>query len=319
VPAGLTWAPNGNLLVTLSTNNTLSVIDTATNTVVRQIPVGNVPSVVTVINGKAYVSNQGGRPAPPGDQTDSSYGTGIVTNGNSDTVPSTGTVSEVDLGTGQQVKNFTVGVEPSAMLASGTDLIITNTNNDTVSVIDTAQQRVCQTFDVNPVPGNPYGRQPNALEMLDPTHLAVSLGRDNAIAVYDCHGAYQQAGFEGLIPTGRVPAARRGQGTEPPCRASEQGLGSVGPYGTVKEGVGTCPATGKLLYNYVGTVQLVATPSPDEMCDLFTITPDFRRYNAVANQIPLPEINPGSTPAGGAPPAEPMCPSSKRKRTNRTK
>jgi hypothetical protein len=32
-----------------------------------------------------------------------------------------------------------VGVEPSAMLASGTDLIITNTNNDTVSVIDSAQ------------------------------------------------------------------------------------------------------------------------------------------------------------------------------------
>jgi YVTN family beta-propeller protein len=258
VPAGLTWAPNGNLLVTLSTNNTLSVIDTATNTVVRQIPVGNVPSVVTVINGKAYVSNQGGRPAPPGDQTDSSYGTGIVTNGNSDTVPSTGTVSEVDLGTGQQVKNFTVGVEPSAMLASGTDLIITNTNtntnNDTVSVIDTAQQRVCQTFDVNPVPGNPYGRQPNALEMLDPTHLAVSLGRDNAIAVYDCHGAYRQAGFEGLIPTGGFRQRVEDKALNRLVVASEQGLGSVGPSGTVKEGVGTCPATGKLLYNYVGTV-----------------------------------------------------------------
>ena len=64
-----------------------------------------------------------------------------------------------------------------------------------------------ETFDVNPVPGNPYGSQPNALEMLDPTHLAVSLDRDNAIAVHDCHGAYRQAGFEGLIPTGWVPAA----------------------------------------------------------------------------------------------------------------
>ena len=138
-PAGLAWAPNGNLLVALSTNNTLSVIDRATNTVVKQIPVGNVPNVVTVINGKAYVSNQGGRPAQTGHQTDSSYGTDIATNGNSDTVPSTGTVSDVDLGTGQQVKTFTVGVEPSAMLASGTNLIITNTHNDTVSVIDTAQ------------------------------------------------------------------------------------------------------------------------------------------------------------------------------------
>jgi hypothetical protein len=44
------------------------------------------------------------------------------------------------------------------------------------------------------------------------------------------------------------------------------------------------------------------------MRDLFTTTPDFRRCNAVAHQIPLTEINPGSTPAGGAPPAEPTSP-----------
>jgi YVTN family beta-propeller protein len=79
VPAGLAWAPNGtDLLVTLSANNTLAVVDTTTNTVVKQIPVGNVPNSVVVIDGKAYVSNQGGRPAQAGDKTDDSYGTGIV-------------------------------------------------------------------------------------------------------------------------------------------------------------------------------------------------------------------------------------------------
>src|SRR5207248_9097466 len=75
VPAGLTWAPNGNLLVTLSANNTLGVVDTTSNTLTKQIPVGNVPNSVAVINGVAYVSNQGGRPARPGDTTDNSYGT----------------------------------------------------------------------------------------------------------------------------------------------------------------------------------------------------------------------------------------------------
>jgi YVTN family beta-propeller protein len=45
VPAGLAWAPNGNLLVALSTNNTLSVIDRATNTVVKQIPVATFPTL----------------------------------------------------------------------------------------------------------------------------------------------------------------------------------------------------------------------------------------------------------------------------------
>jgi YVTN family beta-propeller protein len=39
VPAGLAWAPNGtDLLVTLSGNNTLGVIDTTTNSVHQALP-----------------------------------------------------------------------------------------------------------------------------------------------------------------------------------------------------------------------------------------------------------------------------------------
>ncbi len=82
VPAGLAWAPDGKLLVTLDANNTLGVVDPTTNTLTSQIPVGNVPSNVVVVGGKAYVSNLGGRPAQSGDKTDNSYGTPIVTNGN---------------------------------------------------------------------------------------------------------------------------------------------------------------------------------------------------------------------------------------------
>lgn len=61
MPAGLAWAPNGNLLVALSTNNTLSVIDRATNTVVKQIPVGNVPNVVR--HKRQGLRQQPGRPS----------------------------------------------------------------------------------------------------------------------------------------------------------------------------------------------------------------------------------------------------------------
>jgi hypothetical protein len=42
------------------------------------------------------------------------------------------------------------------------------------------------------------------------------------------------------------------------------------------------------------------------MSELFTTKPDFRPYTAVANQIPLTEMNPDSTPVPGAPAAEPM-------------
>jgi YVTN family beta-propeller protein len=266
VPAGLAWAPGGaDLLVTLSANNTLGVVDVTTNTLVQQIPVGNVPNSVVVIDGKAYVSDQGGRPAQPGDQTDLSYGTPIVT-GNQDEVPATGTVSEVDLASGQQIRTFTVGLEPSALLAVGTNLVVANSDDDTVSTIDTVRQQVGETFAANPAPGSPYGSQPNGLTMLDAAHLAVSLGRYNAVAVYGYHGAYSQPSFEGLIPTGSFPSgvAQDAQ-LNRLVVASEQGLGSVGPDGTVNEGSGTNPATSHLGYNFVGTVQLVAKPTPAQM------------------------------------------------------
>jgi YVTN family beta-propeller protein len=266
VPAGLGWAPNGtDLLVTLSANNTLGIVDTTTNMLTKQIPVDNVPNSVVVIDGKAYVSNQGGRPAQPGDRTDNSYGTPIVTN-NDSAVPSTGTVSEVDLATGTKVKTFTVGLAPSALLAVGETLVVTNSDDDTVTSIDTDKQQVGRTFAANPAPGAQFGASPNGLAMLDKTHLAVSLGRDNAVAVYDYQDAYAQPAFEGLIPAGSYPT---GLAQDPQLNrlviGSEQGIGSVGPDGTNKQGVGTNPVTSHLGYNFVGTVQTVAAPTAQQM------------------------------------------------------
>jgi YVTN family beta-propeller protein len=265
IPAGIAWAPGGELLVTLSTNNTLAVIDTTTNTVVKQIPVGNVPNSVAVINGHAYVSNQGGRPAETGDFTNDTYGTGVVAD-KTDGRAATGTVSDVDLASGRQVHTFPVGLQPTALLTRGTDLLVTNSGDDTVSMIDTAEQRVGQTFDVNPLPGAPFGSSPNALAMLDDTHLAVSLGRDNAIAVYDYHNAYAQPRFQGLIPTAWYPAGLvEDSQLHRLVVASEQGIGARGPAMTVNQGVGTDPATAYHVYSYVGAVNVVATPTPEQI------------------------------------------------------
>ncbi len=208
VPAGLAWAPDGKLLVTLDANNTLGVLDTTTNTLTRQIPVGNVPSNVVVVGGKAYVSNLGGRPAQSGDKTDNSYGTPIVTNGNNSAISSTGTVSEVDLTSGTQVKTFKVGLQPNALLAVGDTVVVANSGDDTVTSIDTAKQQLGRTFSANPAPGEPFGASPNGLAMLDKNHLAVSLGRDNAVAIYDYPNAYTQPSFEGLTSRASARSAR---------------------------------------------------------------------------------------------------------------
>ncbi|CAN5184042.1 alkaline phosphatase family protein [soil metagenome] len=264
VPAGLAWAPDGRLLVALSANNTLGVVDPASSTLVQQIPVGNVPNSVAVVGGKVYVSNQGGRPAQTGDQTDLSYGTAIVTNASA--VPTSGTVSEVDLGSGKEVTTFPVGLQPSALLVVGTNLLVANSDGDSVTSIDTVKQQLGRTFATNPAPGAPSGATPNGLTMLDPTHLAVSLGRDNAVAVYGYQDAYSQPSFEGLIPTGSFPTGiAEDAALGRLVVGSEQGIGSVGANGTIAEGVGTTPATSHLGYNFVGTVQTIATPTPDQM------------------------------------------------------
>jgi YVTN family beta-propeller protein len=266
VPAGLAWAPDGKLLVTLDANNPLGVVDTTTNTLTSQIPVGNVPSNVVVVDGKAYVSNLGGRPAQAGDKTDNSYGTPIVTNGNNSAISSTGTVSEVDLASGTQVKTFKVGLQPTALLAVGDTVVVANSGDDTITGIDTAKQQLGRTFSTNPAPGEPFGASPNGLTMLDKNHLAVSLGRDNAVAVYTYANAYTEPSFEGLIPAGSFPSGLAwDKALDRLVIAGEQGIGSLGPNATNNQGVGTNPATGHLGYNFVGTVQTVAKPTPQQI------------------------------------------------------
>ena len=115
-------SPDGNkLYVALNGDNTLGVIDTSTNQLVRQIPVGNAPrQVVLADNGTvAYVSNEGGRPARRGDFTNLSDGTPIVSSRTTGGAI-TGTVSVVNLaGTGQETQEIPVGLQPTALYQDG--------------------------------------------------------------------------------------------------------------------------------------------------------------------------------------------------------
>ncbi|MGH8653046.1 MAG: YncE family protein [Gammaproteobacteria bacterium] len=183
-PGGLALSDdNATLYVVLNRNNTLGVIDLATRTVIKEIPVGNAPHDVVVNGDKAYVSNQGGRPADPGDFTRDSSGTPIVADSESGHAV-TGTVSVVDLRAGVEVQTIEVGLQPTALLLDGPRLFVANTNSDTVSVIDTASDVLVKTIAVEPFPGSLTGSSPSALALLDGKRLLVSLGRNNALAVY---------------------------------------------------------------------------------------------------------------------------------------
>jgi YVTN family beta-propeller protein len=266
IPAGLAFAPGGQqILVTLNGTNMLAVLDAATGALVRQVPIGNAPRDVVVAGSHAFVANQGGRTAQAGDKTYKSYWTDIVTNTDNGSA-STGTVSEVDPATGTLVRTYNVGLAPSALMAQGSDVFVANSNSDTVSVLDTASGSVAQTINVNPLPGAPIGSSPNSLAMLDSTHLAVSLGSANAVAIYDYTDAKTPAGFQGLVPTGWYPGTVQ---LDPALGqvvvAAQKGVGSLGDTTSQSEGTGTVPVVGHTVYSDVGLVSTVPIPKPSDM------------------------------------------------------
>jgi YVTN family beta-propeller protein len=267
LPSGLALSNDGSkLYVALNGVNELGVIDTATNKLVKVIRTGNAPRQVVLVGNDAFVSNEGGARAKPGQFTNISDGTAIVaskvTGG-----AITGTVTEVNLATGKPVKQISVGLEPTAeYLAHDGTLMVANSNDDTLSLINTATGTVVQTVNVNPLPGSTVGSYPNAITMPDPGHILVSIGRDNALAVYGYSGRRTPVQYEGLLPTDFYPVnATYDPAIGKVVVTNDKGIGARGPQSTINKGPGTAPApsavTGHNTYDDTGTITEFTMPS----------------------------------------------------------
>ncbi len=240
--------------------NTLGVLDTGSNTLVNQIPVGNAPRQVILDGNEAYVSNEGGRPANSADFTNLSDGTPIVSN-RSTGGAITGTVSIVDLTAGRQVSAIPVGLQPTAMYLNHADgaLFVANSNDDSISIINTGDGSVAQTVHVNPVPGATVGSYANAISMPDPGHVLISIGRDNAIADYRYDGLAGGLQYQGLIPTDWYPVQVQPDSAlnNEIVVTNDKGIGARGPCLVecpLDKGPGTHPVTGHNTYNDTGSV-----------------------------------------------------------------
>ncbi len=266
LPSGMALSPDGNTLyVALNGNNTLGVINTQTATLTNRIPVGNAPrQVVLADHGTvAYVSNEGGRPATHGQFTNLSDGTPIVSSRQTGGAI-TGTVSVVNLTTGKQTHEIAVGLQPTALFQHGKTLFVANSNDDTLSLIDERHNRVAQTVQTNPVPGAKVGSYANAINMSDPSHVLVSIGRDNAIAVYRYRGLHSRMRLVGLLPTDWYPVQvqpDRGLGAGKIVVTNDKGIGARGPESKINEGPDTSVATGHNTYDDTGSVTKFTMPS----------------------------------------------------------
>jgi YVTN family beta-propeller protein len=205
IPAGLAITPDGKTIyAALNGLNSLAVIDVATLSVTAQIPVGNAPYGVALDGNTVWVSNEGGLVPTGNDPTNSSDGTNILVNPATGAA-NTGSVSGVDIPSGTVKYTIQVGLEPTALVVHSNLLFVANTNSDSISVIDTKTGTLVDNFAL--FPGVLYGSQPNDLNFLPDGRLIVSLGGNNALALYQFNGGNLTVPptLSGLIPTGWFP------------------------------------------------------------------------------------------------------------------
>ncbi|WP_406406164.1 alkaline phosphatase family protein [Streptomyces sp. NBC_01643] len=201
------FSPDGSTVYSaVNGQNRVVAIDAATGAVQQSWAVGNAPRDMVKVGTKLYVSNEGGRPAKPGDTTINSYNTQVPASPVT-AATTTGTVSVIDLANpAAAVASIDVGLHPTALYAEHGALFVTNTATNDVSVIDTARNKVVQTVATQPWPEASVGYEPDAVTLTDDGHLLVTLGRANAVAVYRYTTPQEPVSYVGLLPTDYFPA-----------------------------------------------------------------------------------------------------------------
>ncbi|WP_373297196.1 YncE family protein, partial [Streptomyces brasiliensis] len=206
VAAAVFSADGSTVYGAVNGQNKVVAIDAATGTINQTWTTGTAPRGLALVGGKLYVTNEGGRPAQAGETTMNSYGTNVPANRETGAA-TTGTVSVINTAdTSAAVSTIDVGLHPTAVYAAKGALFVTNTVDNSVSVIDTKSDKVVQTISTQPWAESSVGYEPNAVTLTDDGRLLVTLGRANAVAVYRYSGPAQPARYVGLLPTDYFPS-----------------------------------------------------------------------------------------------------------------
>ncbi len=280
IPAGLAISADGaKLYVCGNLSNQLFELATSDGSVLRKWDVGVAPFDVVLVGTKAYVSNWGGRRPSEDDRTGPAGRGTLVRVDAVRHIASEGSVSVIDLDGTSTPSEMVLGKHASAMALSPDHrwLVIANTADDTLSVLDTQTQQLVETIWARQSPSDLFGAQPNALAFSrDGETLYVCNGGHNAIGVIDFEiGA---STLRGLIPVGWFPGAitvATREGRETLCVANIKGIGSTKQF-----------AEGQKVElqsrQYFGSLSLLPVPSSDELLPLSQIALDNMRYGLLA-------------------------------------
>jgi len=280
-PTGIAVSKNGKTAyVVLDNNDTLTKIDLTASTPSEgsEVRVGNVPhSVIISPDGKtAYVSNVAGRIATQKDFQEYSNGTPVVAQYPTGSTAN-GTVSVVDLASFTVTGSIGVGLHPTGMAFWRSNLLVANTYDDTISVIDRGSNQEVRRINLGlpiGVPGertSAYGAGPNSIAVDEGRDVAyVALYNANAIAVVDL----LDRGWSpviGMIPVGYAPASVVLDSADDALLvANDKGIGSTGygvslgppPVKTAENSFATYyGVTAFNTHQDLGTVSIIPIPS----------------------------------------------------------
>ncbi len=264
--AGMAFSPDGSTLyAAVNGQNTVVAIDPAAGTIKGTFNTGIAPRQLKFVGTKLYISNEGGRQAVAGEATMNSYGTEVPADTKLGT-STTGTLSVIDTANASApASSINVQLHPTAMHLDGSTLYVANTNSDTVSVVDTASNKVLQTIATQPWASSQVGYEPTAITMQG-DHLLVSLGRANAIAVYKVNkeDPKDPASYIGLLPTDYYPGnvtAVNGQIVVTNIR----GIDARGPELSFDKGQGTNVATGHGTHSTTASLTRFTLPGDEQI------------------------------------------------------
>ncbi|MEV4758385.1 phosphoesterase [Micromonospora sp. NPDC049559] len=261
LPAQAVFSADGRTVyAAVNGQNRVVAMDAATGAVQQSWNVGIAPRGLALVGNKLYASNEGGRPARPGETTINSYGTQVPANPVTGAT-TTGTVSVIDVANpAAPVGSIDVGLHPTAMHAARGALFVTDTFDDQVSVIDTSRDRVVQTIATQPWPEATVGYAPDGVTLTRDGHLLVTLGRANAVAVYRYTRPQEPVSYVGLLPTDYYPEEVTTVGDDV-IVTNTRGIGERGPTRTINKGAGTTPATGHNTHDSTGSLLRFKLPA----------------------------------------------------------